>query len=549
MATIHITDQAGLAAMTDGNDYILDNDITLNNWPMIIILSDVTIDGQGHTISGLTEPLVGTLRNSIVKYLTLNVNISANGGAIATNASGVTIENNTVNGAVYGAGFIRIITGDNNYVLGNTNNATITGSNYYTAGIIGSVNADDITIDGNVNNGRVNGGYAVSGGIVAMLDNISGVTANYTVTNNVNYGEVNNGTQTGGIVGETHSGVVSKNKNYGVISGWGGQGGVVGVVKGADVDDNENYANVTASGSSAGGIIGSAEAGTKGARIVGNKSFCGTITANGENAGGIVGYANGYETSTTGFIEENQSFATKIITTTNVGRIVGLIRDDAISPDWVLSDNYSSPDTLLVGNNLPQGGIDYNNATVDPNTDPQYGDEQIQGANISCPQGEYLDGCNGCVRLGDVVVDFDSNGGTGIPPQELVEGDYATEPPTPTRDCDIFLGWFFDDAEQPFDFETTPITENITLHAQWLDEPCPPEPPVKKLTVKFNSCGGSCVANQIVSEGEKAVEPKTPIRCGYVFVGWYSGCKKYDFNAAVTKDVTLYAKWARKCGR
>jgi uncharacterized repeat protein (TIGR02543 family) len=152
------------------------------------------------------------------------------------------------------------------------------------------------------------------------------------------------------------------------------------------------------------------------------------------------------------------------------------------------------------------------------------------------------------VKLGDSVVDFDSNGGSGVPPQDVPYGETATEPPTPTRNCDVFLGWYTKpELTIHYDFNT-PVTDNFTLYAKWLDTPCPPEPPVKKFTVKFNSCGGSTVANQIVAEGDKAVAPKNPTRCGYIFCGWYLGCKKYDFNAAIEGDLCLTARWQRRCG-
>lgn len=50
-------------------------------------------------------------------------------------------------------------------------------------------------------------------------------------------------------------------------------------------------------------------------------------------------------------------------------------------------------------------------------------------------------------------------------------------------------------------------------------------------------------AKQIVQAGEKAIEPDVPSRQGYQFTDWYLDDTKYDFNADVTKDMTLTAKW------
>ena len=54
---------------------------------------------------------------------------------------------------------------------------------------------------------------------------------------------------------------------------------------------------------------------------------------------------------------------------------------------------------------------------------------------------------------------------------------------------------------------------------------------------------GGIYAKQIVQAGEKAIEPDVPSRQGYQFTDWYLDDTKYDFNAAVTGDMTLTAKW------
>lgn len=54
---------------------------------------------------------------------------------------------------------------------------------------------------------------------------------------------------------------------------------------------------------------------------------------------------------------------------------------------------------------------------------------------------------------------------------------------------------------------------------------------------------GGIYAEQIVQAGEKAIEPDVPSRQGYQFTDWYLDDTKYDFNTAVTGDMTLTAKW------
>lgn len=68
----------------------------------------------------------------------------------------------------------------------------------------------------------------------------------------------------------------------------------------------------------------------------------------------------------------------------------------------------------------------------------------------------------------------------------------------------------------------------------------------KTHTVTFNSNGGSAVSSVYVLDGNKLTTPTAPTKTGYTFGGWYKDAAlttPYDFTAAVTGDMTLYAKW------
>ena len=71
-----------------------------------------------------------------------------------------------------------------------------------------------------------------------------------------------------------------------------------------------------------------------------------------------------------------------------------------------------------------------------------------------------------------------------------------------------------------------------------------PEPNVTPATVTYayGALGGT-YATQIVQAGEKAIEPDVPSRQGYQFTDWYLDDTKYDFNTAVTGNMTLTARW------
>ena len=66
--------------------------------------------------------------------------------------------------------------------------------------------------------------------------------------------------------------------------------------------------------------------------------------------------------------------------------------------------------------------------------------------------------------------------------------------------------------------------------------------------VKFDAQGGSATGDQTPASGSTVTKPADPTRDGYTFAGWYTdeACTKaYDFSAAVTADMTLYAKWIK----
>ncbi len=80
-------------------------------------------------------------------------------------------------------------------------------------------------------------------------------------------------------------------------------------------------------------------------------------------------------------------------------------------------------------------------------------------------------------------------------------------------------------------------TSDVTLYAQWS---------INNYTVSFDSNGGSKAAGQTVEYNSTATEPADPAKEGYTFAGWYTDntySSAFDFNTAITEDITLYAKW------
>lgn len=118
---------------------------------------------------------------------------------------------------------------------------------------------------------------------------------------------------------------------------------------------------------------------------------------------------------------------------------------------------------------------------------------------------------------------------------EYIWNYYLTDP-TGNK---LFDGWYLDGGlTEPVtpDFCCRQTKENATwnIYAKWRPA---------KATITFDSMGGSSVPAQTVYIGQSATEP-TPTKEHFAFVGWYTENNvPYNFNAELTKDITLYAKW------
>jgi uncharacterized repeat protein (TIGR02543 family) len=134
------------------------------------------------------------------------------------------------------------------------------------------------------------------------------------------------------------------------------------------------------------------------------------------------------------------------------------------------------------------------------------------------------------------TVTFDSNGGSAVAVQNIEAGQKATEPTAPTKDGFDFKGWTLNGSA--YDFNSA-VSANITLVASWEAQPVVPT----IYTVTFDSNGGSAVAIQNVEAGQKATEPTAPTKDGFDFNGWTLNGSSYDFNSAVSANITLVASW------
>lgn len=116
---------------------------------------------------------------------------------------------------------------------------------------------------------------------------------------------------------------------------------------------------------------------------------------------------------------------------------------------------------------------------------------------------------------------------------DVQHGGFAVYPsgsPTPTHTGFTFDRWDYDASQ--------PITSNRNIFAVFA---------INIYTITFNSTGGSAVQPVAVKHNAYAVAPPQPTYTDMAFLGWYTNdilTIPYNFDKAVTSNLTLYAKWS-----
>ena len=157
--------------------------------------------------------------------------------------------------------------------------------------------------------------------------------------------------------------------------------------------------------------------------------------------------------------------------------------------------------------------------------------------NVSC-EGDIRGG----IFHGSVTV-TDSNGNMGTAWEKFcgnLSGGTFYGPVT--TECHVSGGTYYDGLtlEKNAKLSGQPMNTGADIN----DKTNIPNPTGTPVTVTYDyGERGGIYAKQIVQAGEKAIEPDVPSRQGYQFTDWYLDDTKYDFNAAVTGNMTLTAKW------
>lgn len=143
----------------------------------------------------------------------------------------------------------------------------------------------------------------------------------------------------------------------------------------------------------------------------------------------------------------------------------------------------------------------------------------------------------------EVIVLFDSNGGSAIDSQTIKINSSAVEPENqPTKKGYSFDGWYTQDGTNDewgtkFDFTST-IDSSITLYAKWTKNSS------EWCTISFDTDGGASIASTEQIYGSEYMLPIAS-KDGYSFGGWTDGTNTYvnTYTVPSQATITLTALW------
>ncbi|HAU88071.1 MAG TPA: hypothetical protein DCW90_22125, partial [Lachnospiraceae bacterium] len=221
---------------------------------------------------------------------------------------------------------------------------------------------------------------------------------------------------------------------------------------------------------------------------------------------------------------------------------------------------------------------------------------------------EALQDAREALTIKTLAVSFNTNEGSLVATKYVTYGNPVNKPSNPSRRGYVFAGWYTDkELNQVYDF-TVRVKKDITIYARWEIDYADLEKAIqtagktledqvylapytsesikaygriteeakvmianntatcaddvnelvallenpletlvkKKLTVTFETNGGTLIASQTVTYGESARKPANPTRTDFIFAGWYTDegfSKTYVFTSQVKQDTVIYVKW------
>lgn len=155
----------------------------------------------------------------------------------------------------------------------------------------------------------------------------------------------------------------------------------------------------------------------------------------------------------------------------------------------------------------------------------------------------YLKGAPFIYYAGYLTISYNALNGSEINEKHYNPGDNIRFLDSPIKDNYDFGGWFTEENGGGTQYTTSStVYSNLILYAKWTGKP---------KTVTLEPENGESSAYVDYKYGDIFVIPETPERDGYDFKGWFTQQDgkgtQYTSATVITADITLYAKWTRKC--
>jgi uncharacterized repeat protein (TIGR02543 family) len=172
------------------------------------------------------------------------------------------------------------------------------------------------------------------------------------------------------------------------------------------------------------------------------------------------------------------------------------------------------------------------------NGEVAYGNTTSTQAQVDAATSEVNAAIEGLIY--NRTVTFNANGGSKVSSCTVTEGSPVGTLPTSKRTGYTLTGWYTAAGSGGSKISAaTEVTQDVTFYAHWK---------AKTYSVKFHS-GTKTIKTYKRAYGSKIGKLPKVKKKGYVFKGWYTkkkGGSKVKTSSKVSKNVTYYARWARR---
>jgi formylglycine-generating enzyme required for sulfatase activity len=149
------------------------------------------------------------------------------------------------------------------------------------------------------------------------------------------------------------------------------------------------------------------------------------------------------------------------------------------------------------------------------------------------------------------TVTFNSQGGSTVPSQNIIEGEKAEEPEVPIKVENVFAGWFKDSScLVAWDFENDIVASNITIFAKWISNQYYFSLDIVSGNIGTGSIDTATSGLNGLYDYGTSLTAKATENADSIFMGWFSDVDgnslvslSNPYTFSISKDTNLFAKF------